>query len=425
MKDSNIIKSYELAKELYSEIGVNTEKAIECLKNTQISMHCWQGDDNNGFENFGRGMSGGILATGNYPGRATTPNELMADIKMAMSLIPGKQKLNLHAWYLDNKGKAVDRNQIQTENFDIWVDFANSLDIALDFNPTYYAHEKSESGFTLSSRDKSIRDFWIEHGKRSRKIGEYFGKKTGKTCITNIWIPDGYKDNPIDEVTPRELLKESLDEILKEKIDKTLNKDAVESKLFGIGSESCVIGSHEFYMGYAMQNRDVLLTLDAGHFHPTESIAKKIPTLLLYIDELLLHVSRPVRWDSDHVVTLDDELQNIMHAIIRSDAINRVNIALDFFDASINRIAAWVVGVRNTQKALLKAVLEPVNKLKEIERANDYTSRLALTEEYKTYPFGAVYDYFCLMSDVPVMDSWIEHMKLYEEQILLQRNKLC
>ena len=421
MKDNQVIKSYEAAKDIYAELGIDTEKALEILESVQISMHCWQGDDNNGFENFNRGMTGGILVTGNHPGRARTPDELMADIKMAMSLLPGKQKLNLHAWYLDNKGKSIDRNEIETENFDNWVDFANSLDIGLDFNPTYYAHEKSEGGFTLSSSDKSIRDFWIEHGRRSRKIGEYFGKKTGKTCVTNIWVPDGYKDNPIDELSPRERLRDSLDEILKEKIDKKYNKDAVESKLFGIGSESCVIGSHEFYMGYAMQNKDVLLTLDAGHFHPTESIAKKIPALLLYIDELLLHVSRPVRWDSDHVVTLDDELINIMHAIIRSNALSRVNIALDFFDASINRVAAWIIGVRNTQKALLQAILEPVDKLKALENQGDYSSRLALTEEYKTFPSNAVWDYFCLKQEVPVREQWLTQVKKYEIDVLFKR----
>jgi L-rhamnose isomerase len=421
MNDKSIVKSYETAKETYAEIGIDTDKAIEVLKNTPISMHCWQGDDNNGFENMNRQMSGGILATGNYPGRARNHVELMDDIKMAMSLLPGKQKLNLHAWYLDNKGKSVERNMIQTENYDIWVDFANSLDIGLDFNPTFYAHEKSEKGFTLSSSDKDIRDFWIEHGKRSRKVGEYFGRKTGKTCITNFWIPDGYKDSPIDETTPRERLIESLDDIFKEKIDRKYNMDAVESKLFGIGSESCVIGSHEFYMGYAMKNRDLLLTLDAGHFHPTESIAKKIPALLLYIDELLLHVSRPVRWDSDHVVTFDDELQAVMHSVMRADALSSVHIALDFFDASINRIAAWTIGVRNTQKALLKALLEPVNMLKNIENEENFTSRLALTEEYKAYPYGAVFNYFCMQENVPVAENYLKAIHEYEEKTLSVR----
>lgn len=421
MNEKSIIKSFELAKEIYAEIGINVDDAIRVLKNTPISMHCWQGDDNQGFEDVRRKMSGGILVTGNYPGRARNHQELMDDIRMAMSLLPGKQKLNLHAWYLDNKGKFLDRNKIETENFDVWTDFANSLDIGLDFNPTFYAHKNSEDGFTLSNSDRNIREFWIEHGKRSRKVGENFGRKTGKTCITNIWIPDGYKDNPIDEIAPRERLKSSLDEILKEKIDKKLNKDAVESKLFGIGSESCVIGSHEFYMGYAMKNKDIILTLDAGHYHPTESIAKKISALLLYIDELLLHVSRPVRWDSDHVVTFDDELQNIMHSIVRADALSKVNIALDFFDASINRLAAWVIGVRNTQKALLKALLEPLKELKDAEKSSDFTKRLILTEEHKSYPYGAVYNYFCLREGVPISDSYLNEIKKYEKNVISSR----
>ena len=421
MSENQILNSYQAAREIYTKIGVDTDKALAILDNKPISMHCWQGDDNHGFENFGRETSGGIMVTGNYPGRARTSDELMKDIKTAMSLFGGKKKLNLHAWYLDNGGKAVDRNEIEPHHFDIWVDFANSLDIGLDFNPTYYSHEKSEDGFTLSSADEGKRRFWVEHGKRARRIGEYLGKKTGKTCLTNIWIPDGFKDNPIDETGPRMRLAQSLDEILAERVGREYNKDAVESKLFGIGSESSVVGSHEFYMGYAMRNRNVLLTLDAGHFHPTESIAKKIPALLMYIDELLLHVSRPVRWDSDHVVLLDDETQNIMHAIIRADALDRVNIALDYFDASINRIAAWVVGVRNTQKALLNALLQPVETLKRLESEGDYTARLVLTEEYKTYPSSAIWDYFCLQSGIPVRESWLAEVMKYEKDVLSKR----
>jgi len=421
MKNENIIKAYEIAKETYFEIGIDTEKAIAKLNETEISLHCWQGDDVGGFEHIVDGMTGGIMATGNYFGRARTPQELKADLEKAMSLLPGKQKVNLHAIYLDNKGQKVERNEIEPKHFDTWVEWAIQNKIGLDFNPSYFSHPLSEDGFTLSSNDKAKRDFWIEHGKRSRKIGEYFGKKTGKTCVTNIWIPDGYKDAPIDRMAPRERLKDSLDQILAEKIDKKFNKDAVESKLFGIGSESYVTGSHEFYMGYACKNNDVLLALDAGHFHPTEVISTKISALLLFVDELLLHISRPVRWDSDHVVMFDDELNAIMREIVRNNVFDRVNIALDYFDASINRILAWVVGTRNAQKALLSALLEPVEKLKEIEISTDYSARLALSEELKTYPFNAVFDYYCLTQGVPIRDGWISDIKVYEKDILSKR----
>lgn len=421
MKKDNIISAFETAKEIYSEIGVDVEGALKTLDETEVSLHCWQGDDVMGFEHATQSLSGGIMTTGNYPGRARTADELRADLDKAMSLLPGRQKVNIHAIYLDTKGQNVDRDRIEPKHFDSWADWAVDRKIGLDFNPTFFSHPKSEDGFTLSSADKGIRDFWIEHGKRSRKIGEYFGKKTGKTCMTNLWIPDGYKDNPIDRLAPRLRLKEALDEIFAEKIDSRYNKDAVESKVFGIGSESYVTGSHEFYLGYAASRDDMLLTLDAGHFHPTEVISSKISALILFIDELLLHVSRPVRWDSDHVVTFDDELNAIMQEIVRCNALNKVYLALDFFDASINRIAAWVIGTRNTQKALLKALLEPVDKLKEAELCGDFTTRLAVTEELKTYPFNAVWDYYCYTQNVPVRDVWLSEVKNYEKEILGKR----
>jgi L-rhamnose isomerase len=423
MSKENIIKAYELAKECYASIGVNTDKAVEAIDKIEISLHCWQGDDVNGFEHASNTLTGGIMATGNCPGRARTPEELRADIDKAMSLLPGTQKANVHALYLESNGKKIDRDAIEPEHFSSWAQWAKEKGIGLDFNPSFFSHPKSADGFTLSSGDKGISEFWIEHGKRSRKIAEYFGKTTGKTCVTNIWIPDGYKDNPVDRLAPRQRLEAALDEILSEKIDTKYNKDAVESKLFGIGSEAYVTGSHEFYMGYAATRKDknVLLTLDAGHFHPTEVISAKISAILLFVDELLLHVSRPVRWDSDHVVIFDDELQAIMNEIIRCDALNRVNIALDYFDASINRIAAWVIGARNTQKALLRAMLEPVAALKNAEAAGDFTSRLALTEEYKSYPYNAVWDYYCLTKNVPVKEQWLAEVKSYEKDVLSKR----
>lgn len=423
MSNENIGKAYELAKEAYSAIGVDTDAAVKSLEGVELSMHCWQGDDVTGFEHASDALTGGIMATGNYPGRATTPDELRGDLEFAMSLLPGTQKVNLHAIYLDTAEKGVDRDKIEPKHFENWAQWAKEQGIGLDFNPTFFSHPKSADGFTLSSGDEGKRKFWVEHGKRSRKIGEYLGRETGKTCVTNIWIPDGYKDNPVDRLAPRERLVQSLDEILSEKLDKRYNLDAVESKVFGIGSEAYVTGSHEFYMGYALSHKQdgVLLTLDAGHFHPTEVISAKISALLLYLDGLLLHVSRPVRWDSDHVVLLDDELQAIMSEVVRCNALNRVYLALDYFDASINRIAAWVVGTRNAQKALLRALLEPTASLKKLEAEGDFTSRLALTEEYKAYPFEAVWDYYCERSGVPVREAWLKEVKKYEKDVLARR----
>jgi len=416
----SITKAYELAKERYAALGVDTQKALEQMVKIPLSMHCWQGDDVGGFENMGQELSGGIQVTGAYPGKARTIQELQNDIEKALSLIPGKHRLNLHAFYLDNDGKNIDRDEIEPKHFETWVDWAKSNVQGMDFNPSMFSHPKSDSGFTLSSTDSGIRDFWIEHCKRSRKIGEYFGKELGSACVTNIWAIDGYKDIPVDRLAPRVRLMESLDEIIKEPIDKKYNIDAVESKLFGIGSESYVVGSHEFYMGYAA-SRNTALCLDAGHFHPTEVISNKISSAALYIDQLLLHISRPVRWDSDHVVILSDELREIAHEIIRNGLLERMHIGLDFFDGSINRIAAWTIGMRAMQKALLLSLLEPTAKLKELENEGDFTSRLALMEEYKAYPFGAVWDYFCETNGVPVGTAWLDEAKTYEKEILSKR----
>ena len=411
---------YNYAKEVYASIGVDVDKAIEAANKAPLSLHCWQGDDVGGFENTGESLSGGIAATGNYPGKARTPDELRADIEKAMSLIPGPKKVSLHANYLESD-KKVDRNELEPINFESWIDWANTNKIGLDFNSTFFSHPKCNDGLTLSHPDASIRDFWIEHAKRSRIVAEHIGKKTGQCCINNLWIPDGFKDNPIDRMAPRVRLCEALDDIFSQKADKRYTKDAVESKLFGIGSESYVTGSHEFYMGYAMTRKNTMLTLDVGHFHPTESVASKISAILMFMDEVLIHTSRPVRWDSDHVVIYDDELVNIMNDIVRCGVADRVNLALDFFDASINRIAAWVIGARNTRKALLKAYLEPIEELKKTEYAFDFTKRLALTEEYKTYPFISVWDYYCDMNNIPVRESWLDTVRDYEKNVLSKR----
>ncbi|MBN2221920.1 MAG: L-rhamnose isomerase, partial [Vallitaleaceae bacterium] len=369
---NRIEMSYEIAKERYKEIGIDTEKVMEALDQIPISIHCWQGDDVRGFENPDGQLTGGIQATGNYMGRARTPEELRADLDKAFTLIPGKKRLNLHALYLEANGEKVDRDQIEPKHFANWVEWAKEKNIGLDFNPSLFSHEKADSGLTLSHPDENIRKFWIEHVKKSRKISEYFGKELGTPSVMNIWIPDGFKDIPADRLGPRKRLMEALDEATAEKIDKKYHLDAVESKVFGIGSESYVVGSHEFYMGYAMKN-DLLYCLDAGHFHPTEVISNKISALSLFVDEILLHVSRPVRWDSDHVVILDDELQAIAQEIVRAQLTERVHIGLDFFDASINRIAAWVIGTRNMQKALMMALLEPSATLQKAEESFDFT----------------------------------------------------
>ena len=410
---------YEEARERYAVLGSNTEQAMEELAKIRISVNCWQGDDVKGFLFRDRDLSGGIQATGNYPGAARTPQELRQDMEKAFSLIPGKHKVNLHSTYADTDEK-IDLDAIEPRHYESWVQWAKEQDLGLDFNPTCFSHEKAESGYTLSSEDESIRSFWVEHCRRSRRVGEYFGKELGQKCVTNIWVPDGSKDVPVDRYSPRLRLKQSLDEIFAERLDPAANLDAVESKLFGIGSESYVVGSHEFYMGYAMKN-GVAVCLDAGHFHPTEVISNKISSLLLFSNEMLLHVSRPVRWDSDHVVILDDELQEIAFEVVRNGLLPRVHIGFDFFDASINRVAAWVIGTRNMQKALLRALLEPTAQMKQLELDGDYTARLAYLEELKTMPWQAVWEEFCRRQNVPGGLGWLDEVRAYEKSILESR----
>jgi L-rhamnose isomerase len=414
-----IEKAYEQARQRYAELGVDTETAMERLSSTAISLHCWQGDDVGGFESDEGLSGGGIMATGAYPGKARTSDELRADLEKTLSLIPGKHRLNLHAMYGETKGK-VERNELTAEHFTAWIDWAKANGLGMDFNGTFFSHPKAESGFTLSSADEGIRRFWVEHGIVCREIGAAMGKQLGTPCVTNLWIPDGYKDIPVDRKAPRERLKKSLDEIFAEPMDRSCLLDAVESKLFGIGSESYVVGSHEFYLGYAIENK-TLLCLDTGHFHPTEVVSDKISSVLTFLDEILLHVSRGVRWDSDHVVVLSDELRAIAEQIVRGDYLQRVHIGLDFFDASINRIAAWVIGTRCMLKALLIALLEPTDKLRQMEINGDYTSRLTMLEELKTLPFGAVWDYYCIKSDVPAAESWLDEVKAYERDVLAKR----
>ncbi|PSW09863.1 L-rhamnose isomerase [Photobacterium rosenbergii] len=415
MNKEHITTAYQHAKGVFAELGVDTDKALQQLNATPISVHCWQGDDVKGFESPDVALSGGIQATGNYPGAATTPDQLRADMEKAFSLIPGKKRVNLHAIYLDSDEK-VERDEIKPEHFTRWVEWAKQQGLGLDFNPTLFSHPKADDGLTLSHPDEDIRNFWIKHVKASRKISEYFGRELGSPSFMNIWIPDGMKDQPVDRLLPRQRLADSLDKALSEKIDPAFHKDAVESKLFGIGAEAYTVGSNEFYLAYAA-TRGTALCLDAGHFHPTEMISDKISACSIYVQDLLLHVTRPVRWDSDHVVSFDDETQAIMREIVRNDLLNRVAIGLDFFDASINRIAAWVIGTRNAQKALLKALLEPTAKLKAAETTFDFTTRLALTEESHSLPWAAVWDYYCTQNHVPVGFDWMHDVKDYEATV--------
>lgn len=415
-----IKEQYEAAKQAYANWGIDVDAALETLKKVPISIHCWQGDDIGGFEVNKSELSGGIDITGNYPGKATTPEELRMDLEKALSLIPGKHRVNLHAIYAETNGEAVERDQLEPKHFENWLNWAKENGLGLDFNPTLFSHEKAADGLTLSHPNEEIREFWIDHCIASRKIGEYFGRELGNPCLTNIWIPDGYKDIPSDRLTPRKRLKESLDRIFTAEVDETCNWDAVESKVFGIGSESYVVGSHEFYLGYALKNNKICL-VDTGHYHPTETVSNKISSMLLYSDKLALHVSRPVRWDSDHVVILDDELREIALEIVRNDTLNQVIIGLDFFDASINRVAAWTIGTRNMIKALLYALLVPNDHLKELQEKGDFTERLALMEEFKTYPFGAIWDYYCEKMNVPVKERWLTQVKEYERDVLARR----
>jgi L-rhamnose isomerase len=412
--------AYELARERYLALGVDPDTALVRLAAIPISLHCWQGDDVGGFENTGEEIGGGLAVTGNYPGKARTPDELRADVKAALSLIPGRHRFNLHACYAETGGRKVERTDLVPEHFARWVDWAKANKVGLDFNPTYFAHPKAVSGFTLAHPDEAIRRFWVQHGIVCRRIGAYFGRELGTPCVTNVWIPDGYKDLPVDRKAPRERLARSLDELFVEPLDLRYNRDAVEPKLFGIGSESYVVGSHEFYLGYAA-TRKKLLCLDAGHFHPTEGIADKISSCLMYLDELLLHVSRGVRWDSDHVVLLTDDLQAIAQEVVRGEFLDRVHLGLDYFDASINRVAAWVIGTRCLIKALLLALLEPIGKLRALEASGDYTGRLALLEELRTLPSGAVWDEHCRRQGVPVGAAWLDVVREYERAVLANR----
>lgn len=402
---SSIVKNYETAREMYGELGVDTDEVLRILSFKPISMHCWQLDDLTGFENFEAELTGGIQATGNYPGKPQSVDEYIRDLNKTLSLVPGAVKLALHSVYPVSE-KKVPRNQLEREQFEFWVDYAKDKRIGLDFNPTYFSHPMSESNFTLSSSDAGIREFWIQHGIACRKIGEYFGRELGQTCVTNHWIPDGSKDLRVDKLGPRERLTESLDRIFAEKIDPKYNLDSLESKLFGLGLESYTVGSHEFYTNYVMNRDNCLICMDAGHFHPTETISDKVSSFICFGKEIMLHVSRPVRWDSDHVVLFDDECRAIMQEIVRCNAIEKVHIGLDYFDASIHRIAASVLGVRNAKKALLYALLEPA-ELKRAEQEFNYTKRLTLLEEMKTMPFGFVWDMFCEMHNVPG-GRWLE-----------------
>ncbi len=412
--------AYALAKQVYADLGGDADAALERLATIPISLHCWQGDDVGGFERASGEIGGGLAATGNYPGKARSADELRRDADKALSLIPGTHRLNLHAIYGEFAGRAVDRDEIAPEHFAGWIGWAKSRGIGLDFNPTYFAHPNARDNFTLSHPDPAIRRFWIRHGIASRRIAAAMGKALGTTSVNNHWIPDGMKDSPVDRVGPRRRLCEALDEVFAEPLDRALTVDAVEGKLFGIGVESYTVGSHEFYLGYAL-SRGKLLTLDTGHFHPTETIADKISAVFCYLPELLLHVSRGVRWDSDHVVVLNDDLEAIAQELVRGDFLGRTHIGLDYFDASINRVAAWVVGARNAIKALLRALLEPIDRLRACEAAGDYTSRLALLEEAKTLPFGAVWDYYCTRAGVPVGDAWLAEVKDYETHVLSMR----
>jgi L-rhamnose isomerase len=416
---STATTAYRLAHERYAALGVDADRALKTLAGIPVSLHCWQGDDIGGFENFGSALGGGLAVTGNHPGKARTPDELRMDLEKTLALIPGKHRVNLHAMYGEFEGKRVDRDEIEVAHFKNWIAWAKSNGLGLDFNPTCFAHPKAADGFTLSHRDKGIRQFWIEHCRLSREVGAAMGRALGTPCVTNVWIPDGFKDTPADRLAPRERLLAALDEVFKKPLSPKHNLDAVEGKLFGIGAESCTVGSHEFYLGYAITRRK-LLCLDAGHFHPTESIADKISSVLLYLPEILLHVSRGVRWDSDHVVTFTDDLQAIAREIIATGHADRVHLGLDYFDASINRIAAWVIGTRALLRALLLALLEPP-AIRATELAGDNTTRLALQEESRALPFGAVWDFYCERKGAPVGEAWMAEVRRYERDVLVNR----
>ena len=419
--DEKIKKGYDFAKEYYAAYGIDTDKAIEICDSTPISIHCWQGDDVNGFEKKNGALSGGIQTTGNYPGKARTPEELRADLGMVLKHFPGEKKINIHASNLE-ADTFVDRNEIEPKHFEKWADWAVENGLGIDFNPTYFSHDLSHNG-TLSARDEKVRKFWIEHGIRCRKIGGYFAERTGKTCVINHWTPDGDKEFPIDTLSPRLRLKDSYDKIFAATEDVKGVMDGIESKVFGIGLESYTVGSHEFCMGYVMKKNSphIMLTLDCGHYHPTEVVSAKLGSVYAFSDHCLLHVSRPVRWDSDHVVCYDDELKAIMDEIVRLGKVKETYIATDYFDASINRVAAWIIGLRHTRKALLNALLTPVDALKKAEASGDNTSRLAMSQEYKTAPIGLVWDYYCAKKGAGVGLEWLDEVKKYEAETMSKR----
>jgi len=421
MPAHTIIRNYESARERYAALGVDTEAALAAVSRIPISLQCWQGDDVAGFENRGGGLDGGLAVTGNHPGAARNAVELRADLDKVMSLLPGRHRLNLHACYGEFGGVRVDRDAIEARHFAAWIDWAKERGLGLDFNPTYFSHPLAAEGFTLTHLDAAVRGFWIEHGRRCREIAAVMGEALGTPSMTNVWIPDGFKDLPVDRKGPRERLAGALDAIFAKALNPTHQLDAVESKLFGIGSESYVAGSHEFYLGYAV-SRQKTLCLDAGHFHPTEGLSDKISSVLQFVPRLLLHASRGVRWDSDHVVLLGDDLLATAQELVRGGFIGRTHIGLDFFDASINRVAAWVIGARAMIKALLIAHLEPVETLRRMEAAGDFTGRLALLEELKTLPFGAVWDYHCERCEVPFGLDWLEEVRRYEHDVLPLRS---
>ena len=420
MKEEQLKKAYEDAQAQYASLGVDVEQAMEKLDNLSISIHCWQADDVLGFENPGGGLSGGIQTTGNYPGRARTIEELRNDLEKVVSLVPGTHRISLHAIYGDFGGEFVDRDRIEPKHFQSWIDWAKKVGVKLDFNSTFFSHPKSESGYTMSHFDPEIREFWKEHLRRCRRIAAEMGRQQGDPCVHNIWLPDGEKDKTVSRFAHRQFLKEALDDVLSEKISTDYLKDCMECKLFGIGSESYVVGSHEFYMGYTVKN-NMMLTLDAGHFHPTEVISDKISAILNFVPELNLHVSRPERWDSDHVVILTDELMALSQEIIRSGQADRVHMGLDYFDAAINRLGAYVVGIRSTQKAMLQAFLEPTEKLREFEKQDKNFQRMAYLEELKSMPWNAVYNYYCLQKEMPVGDTYINDIQEYEDRVTSKR----
>lgn len=413
--------AYELARARYAQIGVDTDAAIEKLKTIPVSLHCWQGDDVTGFDHDGP-LTGGIQTTGNYPGKAKTPKQLMADMDKAMSLCPGKKKLNLHACYaIFEPGEFVDRDKIEPKHFKKWVDFAKERGMGIDFNPTFFSHPMAKNGLTLTSPDEEVRKFWVEHGKACIRISEYFAKKTGIPCVMNIWIGDGYKDVPADRMGPRMRYKQSIEEILSEPFDKNLVKPCVESKVFGIGVEAYTAGSAEFTLSFAAMHDGCLPLMDNGHYHPTEVVSDKIPALLCFFPEIALHITRGIRWDSDHVLTFDDETREMAKEIVRCDALDRVYMALDYFDASINRVAAWTVGFRSWQKALLSALCTPNAALKALQDENRLTELFVMHEELKTLPFGAVWDEYCERCGIPAGAKWFEEVEKYEKEVLLKR----